>query len=263
MHSAYDVFFGKGKEKVPDNASMQAARPEEAWEADIHFLDHQYWHFDRPKDLTGKKNPGKQGGFYQHKVDGKKVFFKQDPDIAKNISEFVASRVKRAFAAPMGMADRIARVELAYDMVKDEKGRQNVKVKGDFVEPSEDGKGIYVASVMFENFQSVNVDARVVNNLMYKDTKTIRGRHKYFDFNARQSLIEINETIANDRYQGLPTLLAFDALIDNPDVHFDNFGCVPKPGTEGEWRKYVERKREREENIYTLRSSPSGQYRLW
>lgn len=183
------------------------------------------WGDWKPKAPEAGVNPvGKEGGFYtdlfsmkteNDKENYRRVMFKQDPVIAKNIAEVVAGKLMRALADET-LRNQIAQVEFA---------RAN-----DSNEPDEDGTNIYVCSVLFKRYHDLYKDAACAVNTLEKfqnarnyDKSVPQRRPSY----GKKTDIRVKDAIEAGRYLNLSSLITLEAFIDNPDVHYANIGAIP------------------------------------
>lgn len=182
-------------------------------EPDIHILDDR-WKLIRRKS-QGANGAGIYGGFYAARNNPhNKVFFKQDPQFGKNIIEVLAGKIMHLLA-PQEHKKRIAQVEFA-----------NV---GGFQNPANSGENVYVASKLYNGYNDLFVDAHLAYNFSerylreeHSNTELVPVPKKRAKFHERDEITR--EAIEHGLYQALPMLLALSTFVDDPDVHFENFG---------------------------------------
>lgn len=212
----------KLQDTLSDLKTLKSPTPQELDPIIFQYIDEEkIWH--RISKKTHGVNPsGRHGGFYELIANPKiKVFFKQDPVIAKNISEFVASKVMRCIAKEINFnPNSVAQVELAYIHPRDQ--------------PNRDGNNVYIASVIYPNFLELYKDAYLAFHCLPQyeslrkqypelldqpfptDRPTLFSRDKVIDLMIQQG-----------RYHGLLPLLHLSRSVDDPDVHLGNVGVIP------------------------------------
>lgn len=185
-------------------------------EANIHRIDSAW------KKLGNKEGgvnaAGELGGIYADiNHPDRKVLFKQDPIIAKNIAEIIAGKIMRLINpdAP----ELFAEVWAAY--ANDKTGMD------------ETGENIYVASVIFPDYIALYKDAYNAHNFLDRYSKSDKNdlrsvprpqaRPGYFTYDTI-----INQMILSYRYEEIYKLFLTADFVDDPDVHSENIGVIPK-----------------------------------
>ena len=173
------------------------------------------WTLLRKKGDTGANGCGKHGGFYRIKLDELDetktidVFLKQDPRQEKNISEYFASQFMRFVAKEIG---------------EDPGSIANVS----FVETN---NGVYVASEMFEGYRDSYLDAHLAYSLPENEDLRVQAPNweeipiKRPGYLSHDVAIDI--MIKTDRYREISLGMALRAIVDDPDLHYENIGAVP------------------------------------
>lgn len=227
MESRYPTSSSMPSSSGSNNTYEQAStstQEESNFEADIHNINGG-WELVGEK-TGGANSAGKLGGVYiEIKNPDRKVLFKQDPIIAKNICEFIAGKLMRAI---MPDADGLfAKVELAFENEKSM--------------PNETGKNVYLGSEFYSGYTDLYKDAyHAYNNLsMFHLLRENNGgkrpcpetRPKYLAFvNLHfKRLIDpvIASVIERGRYPNFVKLLVASIFVDDPDVHTANIGVIP------------------------------------
>ncbi|WP_419419268.1 hypothetical protein ACNVED_12085 [Legionella sp. D16C41] len=163
----------------------------------------------------GANKAGKYGGLYtlapapeQEGEKPSKFYVKQDPEEDKNICEVFASQFMRFIAEEIGESpDLIADVN--------------------YIQTPDDG--VYIASYVFEGYRDLFKDAYLAyqtppyEELRQGNTwKNVPdSRPKYLNKDPN-----INNIVRAGRYQGLIPGLALRAIVDDPDVHYENIGAI-------------------------------------
>jgi hypothetical protein len=182
--------------------------------ADIHYLDHRWI---RVGDKNGGVTPAGDSGIYQDASNEKRrVLFKHDPVVAKNIAEIIAGKIMRLLNpdAPHLFAD------VQPTVVYGEKGKD------------ETGKNIFVASVMFNEFKDLYKDAYDAYNRLDRYKKRRNNKERNAKKPTKRPSYFDNDTIVNKmllscRYHQLAKLLVTSLFLDDTDVHTENIGVVP------------------------------------
>lgn len=171
------------------------------------------WQFLSGK-TGGANKAGRHGGLYQIKaVDSeKKIYLKQDPEQDKNICEVFASQFMRFIAEEIGEDP-------------------NIIANVDYVKTGK--RNIYVASEVFDGYRDLFLDAYLAYQLPgYENLRGLVGTRWQNLPKKRPQYMEHNNCIdymmMAGRYRNLIPGLAFRAIMDDPDLHFENIGAVPK-----------------------------------
>lgn len=163
---------------------------------------------------NGHNAAGQYGAFYSVTMNNgntKKVFLKQDPEQEKNIIEVFSSQFMRFVAEEIGEnPDIIANVNY-------------VDVQSNH---------IYVASEIFENYRDLFLDAYLAYQLpCYAELRSVIAEEWQNLPTSRPSFLQhdvpIDTMMIAGRYNDLIPGLALRAVIDDPDLHFENIGAVP------------------------------------
>ncbi|STX29770.1 Uncharacterised protein [Legionella beliardensis] len=165
------------------------------------------------KKQGGANDAGTYGGLYtlaseQEGEKPSKFYVKQDPEEDKNICEVFASQFMRFIAEEIGESpDLIADVN--------------------YIQTPDDG--VYIASYVFEGYRDLFKDAYLAYQIppydksrVGEDWKSIpSSRPKYLSADSN-----IDKIVQLGRYDGLIPGLALRAIVDDPDVHYENIGAV-------------------------------------
>jgi hypothetical protein len=184
------------------------------------------------KKTEGAVQGGELTGFYE--LEGRpdvKVFFKQDPAFEKNPGEKIASDVMKEFAKEL-------KKQAPHDSSFDESSVTDIYLAytSSDQEPNRNGNNVYVASVIYPNFLELYRDAYLAFHYLDQYQPL---RDAYPEYLNRPFLSERPKLMDNDpvvelmistgRYKGLQPLRGLRNAIDDPDVHFGNWGAVPMP----------------------------------
>lgn len=186
------------------------------------------WHMEKPKG-GGANGAGIEGGIYVDNLENPhyRVLFKQD-ETAKNICEVVAGGMMRDLSD-----DPDAFAEVAFSL------KPGVDPKT-FNPDQESGENVYVASVYFNPYHDLYVDAYLADGVyperfspnhfvFYDDELSPVDKVKVRD--QRPKLLDediiIKKVIRLGRYRRLAKVLAMSLFFDDPDVHTMNIGAVP------------------------------------
>lgn len=193
------------------------------FKADIHNINGGWV---RVKEKTGGANQaGDLGGEYTDIGNPeRRVLFKQDTVISKNICEFIAGKLMRVIMPDV--PELFARVELAFE---DDKSI-----------PDETGKNVYLASEFYSNYTDLYKDAYNAHNklskfdALRKNNNGVRpcpqSRPKYIEFVNMHYQRRIDPVIASviisGRYPNFLKLIVASIFVEDPDVHTANIGVV-------------------------------------
>lgn len=208
----------------PETISQLTPRSTSSQPDEKHRLDMMsQWTLETSKN-GGANGAGQYGGIYVDDKDNptRRVLFKQD-HIAKNICEVVAGGLMRQLSD-----DPSAFAEVAFSL------QPGMDMKS-FHPERETGEHVYVASVFFDTYKDLYVDAYLASSA-YPEIYNPQGERSKQKIPTAQippdrpklhnEDVTIKRVIRMNRYAGLPKVLAWSLFFDDPDVHTMNIGAV-------------------------------------
>lgn len=201
LNTAVGGFDVKGY--VEKEGRQKAKRVEEA--KVMSTSDGRVWRFERKK-TGGANEAGDDGGVYRLEGGASLAMIKQEPDVAKNIAEFLGAQVFQATNK-----ESSANVFFAH------------KVDSFVGLPNDDGKEVYVASEFIDGYKED----------LFKDIfRTLKQaipseRPKLLGMIFKSPVAKAFEM---SKYQDFPRVTVTSLLIGDFDIHTGNIGYVEKDG---------------------------------
>lgn len=192
------------KEYIAKDVQHNLKRVEEA--KVMSTSDGRVWKFKRAK-TGGANEAGDDGGVYQLDGGGTLAMIKQEPDVAKNIAEFLGAQVFQATNK-----ESSANVFFAH------------KVDSSVGLPNDDGKEVYVASEFIDGYKGD----------LFKDIFATLGKAVPEERPKLLGMIfksPIAKAFKHAGYKRFPEVSVTSLLIGDFDIHTGNIGWVEK-GTE-------------------------------